>query len=269
MVQPAITVVSRLPPLLPPDIHQLLPIFSIGINAQVQYAAWAKALGCQNEVSFFTDEFNVKRLLRYSPQSYLYYLTPENVHALNILTIDNSLPALLTSPCSLEEYKDVEETILNAVSGMTDDLRKLFPFQCWNNVNGDPKDILKNFKVTLPRVKPKFRHESVTHITYHFTLRPILLSTKWEIEPQNKSGKSHKQAAKSSWAATRGPEATKAKPTPKPKPRTAKQAFVLFLASPVQKLTFLLETEHRRHSKTTFSMEGVIDTLKLSQEQKQ
>uniref|UniRef100_A0A915KTN1 Uncharacterized protein n=1 Tax=Romanomermis culicivorax TaxID=13658 RepID=A0A915KTN1_ROMCU len=106
-----------------------------------------------------------KKSYQYSPQSYLHCLTSQNVHALDILTINIRLPALLTSPCSLEEYKDVNETIHNAICVMTDDPRKLFIFQCWNDLNGNPEDILKKFKAILPNVEPKFRHESITHIS--------------------------------------------------------------------------------------------------------
>uniref|UniRef100_A0A915KE21 Uncharacterized protein n=1 Tax=Romanomermis culicivorax TaxID=13658 RepID=A0A915KE21_ROMCU len=38
---------------------------------------------------------------------------------------------LLTCPCSLEEYEDVEETICNTISTKDDELRKFFMLQCW------------------------------------------------------------------------------------------------------------------------------------------
>uniref|UniRef100_A0A915IJ80 Uncharacterized protein n=1 Tax=Romanomermis culicivorax TaxID=13658 RepID=A0A915IJ80_ROMCU len=48
---------------------------------------------------------------QYPSESYLQHLTPNNAHALNLLTVSLPLPALLTSPCSLEEYKDDEKII--------------------------------------------------------------------------------------------------------------------------------------------------------------
>uniref|UniRef100_A0A915IWS4 Uncharacterized protein n=1 Tax=Romanomermis culicivorax TaxID=13658 RepID=A0A915IWS4_ROMCU len=60
--------------------------------------------------------------------------------------------ALLTSPYSLEEYKDVKKTICNAISTMEDELKKFFTLQCWMDVNSDPKEILNRYKTTLPQL---------------------------------------------------------------------------------------------------------------------
>uniref|UniRef100_A0A915JGI7 Uncharacterized protein n=1 Tax=Romanomermis culicivorax TaxID=13658 RepID=A0A915JGI7_ROMCU len=49
-------------------------------------------------------------------------------------------------------------------------------------------------------------------------------AVEWKIETQDKSSKSHKPTSKSSTAATKGTDATKAKPKSKPKPMTAQHS---------------------------------------------
>uniref|UniRef100_A0A915KNW6 Uncharacterized protein n=1 Tax=Romanomermis culicivorax TaxID=13658 RepID=A0A915KNW6_ROMCU len=59
---------TGLPPLPPPLVRQPPPIFSNSINTQEHYAAWAHTWGCQNDVSFFVEEFNIKQLIRTVPR---------------------------------------------------------------------------------------------------------------------------------------------------------------------------------------------------------
>uniref|UniRef100_A0A915JND4 Uncharacterized protein n=1 Tax=Romanomermis culicivorax TaxID=13658 RepID=A0A915JND4_ROMCU len=97
--------------------------------------------------------------------SFHMHLTTQNAHTMNLLTVSLPLPALLTSPCSLEEYKEVEMIIGDSISKMDNSLRMFFMIQCWLDVNSKSKDILTPYKATLPQIQLKFGRESVTHIT--------------------------------------------------------------------------------------------------------
>uniref|UniRef100_A0A915IPS3 Uncharacterized protein n=1 Tax=Romanomermis culicivorax TaxID=13658 RepID=A0A915IPS3_ROMCU len=63
MVQSTFSVATGLLPSPPPLVHQPLPIFRSGINAQEWYTAWTNTLGYQNDISLFADEFNIKQLV--------------------------------------------------------------------------------------------------------------------------------------------------------------------------------------------------------------
>uniref|UniRef100_A0A915JXM8 Uncharacterized protein n=1 Tax=Romanomermis culicivorax TaxID=13658 RepID=A0A915JXM8_ROMCU len=54
--QSTITVATGWRPSLPPLVCQQPSIFSIGVNTQEWYAAWASSSGCQIDLSFFEEE---------------------------------------------------------------------------------------------------------------------------------------------------------------------------------------------------------------------